>query len=572
MQSVAGVLAVAPANGANGQPLVFPRVDYLAILPELILCGAALVLLLMVSIFKTKPDHAIYSTFTAAVAGVAVASTFWLWDDVNKTGARAAYAGAIARDHYHLFFVVVIGIALLLSTLITSDWLQRQRIEGPEFYVLAMLSAAGGMLMAGANDLIVVFLALEILSIALYVLAGFNRRDEKSREAAIKYFVLGAFSSAIFLYGVALVYGATGTTNLSRIASFLATNLLIDNGLLLAGMAMLAVGFGFKVAAVPFHQWTPDVYEGSPTPITGFMAAAAKAAGFAAFIRVFIGPLFSLKLDWQPILLVLAIVTLLVGSIVACVQTNVKRMLAYSSISHAGYVLLGLQAATVDGVSASLFYLLAYTFMVIGGFAVVTAVSGRDDREHDLEAFRGLGRRRPLVALGFAVLLLAQAGVPLTSGFLAKFYVISALARNGSYGTAIFAMLAAAVAAYFYLRIITVMYSPAVASSERVPSTVDAIVEPDAEIVAPQAGTVGSETSGVATLEAPPIEQRMTHGAAMVGQDNRDGFELPPSTWLALSVAVAATLVLGVIPQSWLDALGFARRAAADLFPVLPPP
>jgi NADH-quinone oxidoreductase subunit N len=321
-----------------------------------------------------------------------------------------------------------------------------------------LLSAAGGVMMAMANDLVVLFLGLEVLSIALYVLAGYHLRRAESSESALKYFVLGAFSSAFLLYGIALVYGATGSTNLGAIAEFLEGNVLTEDGLLLAGFALLLVGLGFKVAAVPFHVWTPDVYQGAPTPVTAFMASASKAAGFAGILRVFVSTFDLYQDDWRPVLFVLATLTLLVGSVLAIVQDDVKRMLAYSSISHAGFVLVGVQAASDRGVSAALFYLLAYTFMVVGSFGVVTLVARRGDDDHRLETYRGLATRRPVLAFAFTVFLLAQAGVPFTSGFLAKFNVIGAAVDADSYALAILAMLAAAVSAYLYLRIVVTMY------------------------------------------------------------------------------------------------------------------
>jgi NADH-quinone oxidoreductase subunit N len=281
--------------------------------------------------------------------------------------------------------------------------------------------------------------------------------------------VLGAFSSAFLLYGVALVYGATGTTNLAGIASWLATNIAARDGVLLAGVALLLVGLGFKVAAVPFHTWTPDVYQGAPSPAVAFMAAAAKAAGFAGLLRVFFSTFSVLQVDWRPLVWVLAVLSLAVGSALAVVQTDVKRMLAYSSIAHAGYVLVGLQAATADGIAGSLFYLFTYTFMVMGSFAVVTLVSRKGDTGHDLDSYRGLAARRPVLAFAFTVFLLAQAGVPFTAGFLAKFYVIAAVVAAEGYALAIIAMLAAVVAAFFYLRIVLTMYSPLDAAAPPVP-------------------------------------------------------------------------------------------------------
>jgi NADH-quinone oxidoreductase subunit N len=310
-----------------------------------------------------------------------------------------------------------------------------------------------------------VFVALETLSIPLYVLAAYDRNRARSLEAGMKYFVLGAFSSAVFLYGIALVYGATGTTSLSGIADFLARSTLLDNGTLIAGLMLLLVGLGFKVAAVPFHMWTPDVYEGAPTPITAFMASATKAAGFAALLRVLLTAFSTYRTDWRPAIWALAILTLLVGSIVALVQTDIKRMLAYSSISHAGFVLIGLEAGTSQGLRAALFYLAVYTFMVIGSFAVV-AVIGRRDNRHSLSDYRGFATRQPLLAGLLAFFLLAQAGIPPTGGFMAKLGVFSAVANPSpgtqewlSYSLLIVGVVASVISAFFYLRVIVTMYS-----------------------------------------------------------------------------------------------------------------
>lgn len=438
--------------------LRFPEVAYSAIGPELVLVGSALLLLLLTSLLPKRPPagtYAVYSLLTCALAGV---SAFDLWDSLQDgAAARTAFDGAVAVDGFAVFFKVVILVAVALTALLADSYLRREGLDGPELHVLTMLSASGGMLMAAANDMIVLFLGLEILSIALYVLAGFHSRRESSREAALKYFVLGSFSSALFLYGVALAYGATGSTNFAEIATYLAEN-IGTSGLLLAGVGLLLVGLGFKVAAVPFHAWTPDVYQGSPTPVTGFMAAAAKAAGFAGLLRLLYATFGALRLDWRPLVLALAVATLLVGSVIAVVQTDIKRMLAYSSISHAGYVLIGLQAASDEGIAGSLFYLLAYTFMALGSFAIVTVVGGRGDAGHDLDSYKGLAGRRPGLALAFAVLLMSQAGVPFTSGFFAKFYVIKAAVESESYALALVGMLGAVVAAFFYLRVIVLMY------------------------------------------------------------------------------------------------------------------
>lgn len=521
--------SVLSAVTTDAEALQLPKIDYASIFPMLFLVGAALILLVQSSVMREKLDATFCAGFTVIAGVVSVASTWTLWGRVAEEGPRSSFAGAIVYDRFALFFVVLIGSALVLSALVSSGWLNERRIVGPEYYVLSMFSAAGAMLMAAANDLIVVFLGLEILSIALYVLVGFSRRDERSREAAIKYFVLGSFASAIFLYGIALTYGAIGSTNLTGISSFLATNSLIDDRLLFAGLGLLGVGFAFKVAAVPFHQWTPDVYAGAPTPVVGFMAAVAKAGAFAAFLRVFGSTFFVFQEDWRPAILVIAIVTLLVGCTVACVQRDIKRMLAYSSISHAGFILLGLETGTASGVAASLFYLLAYAFVVVGSFAIVTVVDGRNDSNHDLESYRGLGRSHPLLALAFTVLLLAQAGVPPTSGFLAKFHIMSALVENGSHATAVFAMLSAAVAAFFYLRVVVTMYSGG-AAADSTPTSDDVVVSADGTLVL------------------------------------RSTIVLPIATVVAIGVAVAVTVGLGVLPQGLLDAIGFARQATADIF------
>jgi NADH-quinone oxidoreductase subunit N len=454
---IANVLAQStPPDGS----LVLPHVDWAAISPELILIGGAMVLLTVAALSPRRPRKGAYALYSVAIGVGAMVASWLLWIDVRDDGPRTVLGtpGAVVVDGFAVFIMIVVCCTVILAALVADDYLRREELEGPEFYVLMLLSASGAMIMGSANDLIVLFLGLEVLSISLYILAGYHARKERSQEAAMKYFVLGAFSSAFFLYGIALTYGATGSTSLPEIATFLRENVISSNGVLLGGFALLLVGLGFKVAAVPFHMWTPDVYEGSPTPVTGFMAAAAKAGGFAGLLRVFFSTFGLYRLDWQPVVWALAVLTLVVGSILAVVQTDVKRMLAYSSIAHAGYVLVGLQAASNAGIAGSLFYLLAYTFMVVGSFAVVTVVGRKGDGNHSLDSYRGLSRRRPVLALTFAVLLLAQAGVPLTSGFLAKFYVIGAAVESHSYALAIIAMLAAVVSFYFYLRIIVAMY------------------------------------------------------------------------------------------------------------------
>lgn len=465
---------VSPVNASGDQlpPLHLPNVEYKAMVPELVLMGAALLLLLVSSLTRTRPRAGTYSLYTVLAGSAAGVAAWASWVDVANHGSYRAVSDALVIDGFTCFFLALISACVVLGALVADSYLRRENLEGPEFYVLLMLTAAGGMFMASANDLIVIFLGLEILSISLYVLTAFHRRRAESQEAAMKYFVLGAFSSALFLYGIALIYGATGSTNLVEIGSYLAQNVIVTNGLLLAGAALLLVGLGFKVGAVPFHAWTPDVYQGAPTPVTGFMAAASKAAGFAALLRVFSTTLGTMKLDWQPLVWAIAVLTLLVGSTLAVVQSDIKRMLAYSSISHAGYILIGLEAGTSRGIAGSLYYLLAYTFMVIGSFAIVTLVGRRGDAQHDLDHYKGLSSRRPGLALAFTVFLMAQAGIPFTTGFLAKFYVISAAVQSHSYALALIGMLAAVIAAFFYLRVIVLMYTPVEVAEGAVPARI----------------------------------------------------------------------------------------------------
>lgn len=436
-----------------------PSVAWSAMLPFLILLGGAIVLLAGGALVPKRVLSWAAAPFTVAVALASMGAAFPVWHKVQHHGAFQTLHNAVGIDGFSLFFWILIDAAIILSALFLDGYLRREDLVGQEHYVLLLLSASGGFVMAAANDLIVVFLGLEVLSIAVYVLAGSHLRRERSGEAAIKYLIIGAFSSAFFLYGIALVYGATGSTNLADIADFLATNVLSSDGLLIGGIVLLLVGFGFKVAAVPFHTWNPDVYQGSPTPVTAFMASAVKAAGFAGLLRVLYLAFGTYRLDWQPVIYALAVLSLIVGAVLALVQTDVKRILAYSSISHAGFILVGVEAATKEGLSAALFYLAAYTFMAAGTFGIFSIVGRRGDGHHQLFNYKGLARRQPLLAIVLTILLLAQAGVPFTVGFVAKFEVLAAAARAHSYWLALIAMLAAVIAAYLYLRIVITIYA-----------------------------------------------------------------------------------------------------------------
>ena len=441
-------------------PIDTPTVDWAAEAPLLVLVGGALLLMLASAFVKSRRSTVGYTVFTCLVALGSIGAAVPLWREVQDPdrGPFSTLGGAVGIDGFSLFMTVVIAVAVILAALLTDDYLRREGLQGVEAYVLLLLSAAGGVVMAQANDLIVLFLGLEILSLAVYVLAAMHRRRFTSQEAGIKYFVLGAFSSAFFLYGIAMIYGGTGTTNLIEILQLFSTNVLVEDGLVLAGLALMLVGLGFKVAAVPFHFWTPDVYQGAPSPMVAWMASGVKVAGFAGLIRVFVLAFDTYSVDWQPMMAVLAVLTLLGGAVLAVVQTDVKRMMAYSSISHAGFVLVGVQAATEQGVEAALFYLATYTFLIAGTFGVITLVGRKGDAHHSLDDYKGLGRTRPGLALLLAVFLFAQAGVPLTSGFFAKFYVITAAVDAGSAWLAVVAMLSSVISAYLYLRITVSLY------------------------------------------------------------------------------------------------------------------
>ncbi len=535
--------------------LHIPKITYLSILPELVLMGGAVGVMILSSLGR-RPMTPSFVTSTTVLTGLASLSLSLVqWFDVANHGAHVAVASAVVEDGFSALVAVLVSCAVLLAALVGDGWMRRERLVGPELGVLMLLSASGAMIMGAANDLIVVFLGLEILSIPLYVLAAMNARRAESGEAGLKYFILGAFSSAVFLYGVALTYGATGTTNLSQVADYLARNVLLHDGLLLAGLALLLAGFGFKIAAVPFHLWTPDVYQGAPSPVTGFMAAVAKAGGFAALLRVFVSSFGVLRSDWQPVVWVLAVVTLVLGAVVALVQRDIKRMLAYSSINHAGFVLLGLQAATARGVEGSLYYLFVYMIMVIGSFAVVTVVGGTGDRRHDLDQYRGLAARRPWLAASFAVLLIAQAGVPFTTGFLAKLEVISASVAAHSTPLAVVAMVSAAVAAFFYLRVILVMYAPeSGATSAGVGAGTEARSDtPDADVgdsaVALRRDAMG-RAAAMATATVAPATAEATEEA---GDE-----PAPAAVATAIGMSVVVTVLFGVWPA---PIVNFAHHA-----------
>jgi NADH-quinone oxidoreductase subunit N len=437
--------------------LVIPSIHYLAILPVLIFIGAALALVLATALAKSKVSLGLATATVVAASLASIVVNYFQWRGVARAGASTTIAHAIVLDDFSIIASAVIAISLLMSALVAHDWAVRERVAGVELHILALASSGGAMLMTQANDLIVIFLGLEILSIGLYVLVALDRHRATSSEAALKYFLLGSFASAIFIYGAALVYGATGSANLTSISYFLASNVLLRPALLYAGGALLLVGFAFKIAAVPFHLWSPDVYEGAPTPVTGFMAAIVKVGAFA-LVRVLISALGTQLDTWRPILWALIVLTTIVGASLAIVQRNAKRMLAYSSINHAGFILLGVWAGTIRGNAATLFYLMTYAPIVVATFAVVTLVGGVGDEHHSIDRYRGLARRQPWLGGALAVLLLSQLGAPLTTGFYAKFTVLASVVDAGGGALALIALLSAAISAFFYLRWTLALY------------------------------------------------------------------------------------------------------------------
>ena len=450
-------LAIAPNFAST---IATPDIAWVALLPLLILSGAAILLLTIASIAPKDLSSSAFALFTGISALASAISAIPLWTRVQdaERGPFNTIAGGFSVDGFSLLITFLILISVILVTCLASAYLSDEGVTGPEPYALILLSATGGIIIAGASDLIVLFLGIEVLSIAAYVLAALDMRRVQSQEAGMKYFVLGAFASGFLLYGIALIYGATGSTSLSAIREFLDSAELTNDALLLTGIAMVLIGLGFKVATVPFHFWTPDVYQGSPTPFVAYMASAIKAAGFAALIRVFYGALLSYQTDWKPIIYGLAIATLVVGSLMAIVQTDVKRLLAYSSISHAGYILVGFQSGSNDGVTSVSFYLITYAFMVLGSFTIVSIVGRLSGGKTNLQDFEGLASRRPILAAVFTVFLLGQAGIPLTTGFFAKFYVIEAAIEARSFGLAVTAMVTAVIAAFLYLKILVRMW------------------------------------------------------------------------------------------------------------------
>jgi NADH-quinone oxidoreductase subunit N len=478
----------------------------LALLPEVVLAVAAMAILL-IDVFqkgsRSEPSSPVIGWLALAGLLAAAVANGWL-----LTLEEASATGVVPIDSFRVFSNFLFLLAAAFFVLISARYLEQERLRLGEVYVLVMLATVGMMAFAGTRDLMVMFIGLEMMSVPVYVLTGVNRRDWRSGEGALKYFLLGAFSSAFFLFGVALTYGATGTTNLALIASV--TGGPEASPLLLLGVAMLIVGFGFKTAAVPFHMWTPDAYEGAPAPITGFMAAGVKAAAFAAFLRVFLTAFGGLTETWSQLIVWLAIITMVAANLIALAEGNVKRMLAYSSIAHAGYLLVALATGTVMGAASFLFYLVVYTLMTIGAFAVVLAVGRRGEERLDVESYRGLAWHKPLLGVVMTIFLLSLAGFPFTGGFIGKVYILRSAVENGLLPLAIVLVLASLVSYWYYLRVAWYMW----------------FSEPSAEVAAEEPVVVAGSMKA------------------------------------ALVLAAFLIVLLGVLPNELLDA---AQRSAAAL-------
>jgi NADH-quinone oxidoreductase subunit N len=416
--------------------------------------------------------------------------------------------GVIVADNFGLFITIVLVIVGVLTIMFSSQVLERDGLPSGEYYTLVLFSIVGMIMMATATDLLVVFIALEVLSLSVYVLTAIRRDHLPGTEAAFKYFLLGAFSSAFFLYGIAFTYGVTGSTRLAAVGAFLSAQSMTNNPLILAALGLLLVGFAFKISAVPFHMWTPDAYEGAPAIVTGFMSTGVKAAAFAAFARVFLSAFEPFKAEWAPVVAIIAIATMVLGTVVGVAQSNLKRMLAYSSIAHGGYLLVGLVAANQVGKAAILFYLLAYSVTNLAAFGVIALLGVRDKGNDSLRDYAGLWHTRPALAALMTVCLLSLGGLPPTAGFIGKWYIFSAAVSAGYYGLAIIGVLTSVISVFFYLRVVVMMY--------------------------------------MAEREGEPLQVRIT-GVGMA----------------ALAVSIAAIFYLGVLPT---QVLNLAANSIATIF------
>lgn len=419
--------------------------------PEIIIiigaCSA-----LMISLLPNDRPENLLAGLSVAIIALAAGMTF----SMSESSERV-YSGMFVVDEFSSFFKMLLYLATAMTVLMSGKYLVKEGVVKGEYYVLVLFALVGTMIMVSGTDLLIIYIGIELQAISIYILVGFLKADARSNEAALKYVILGAFSSGILLYGISLFYGLTGTTDLSAIAEALNAPDFSDPMLLMATMFML-IGLLFKVGVVPFHMWVPDIYEGAPSPITGFMSVAAKAAAFAVILRIFLIDLTGLSPIWLFSVAGIAVLTMALGSLAALVQTNIKRMLAYSSIAHAGFLMLGIIAGGIDGAASVMLYLVIFTFMNLGMFAIIILLNKGVNFGEPIESFAGLAKTHPILAIAAMIFLFSLAGIPPTGGFFAKFYVLLALIETDQIILAVIAVLLSAVAAWFYLRIIMLMY------------------------------------------------------------------------------------------------------------------
>ena len=431
-------------------PAGFSMQDFQYILPEIVLTAGAL-LLLIVDLFTSRQHQRVLGWCALAVLG-ATALTLLQFSGANLVVSR----GLLAIDGFAFFFKLIFLGAAAITILMSSSYLEAEGLKVGEYYFLILCATLGMMFMASGIDLIAIFIGLETMAVAFYILAGYVKPNRRSNEAAVKYFLLGAFSLGLLLYGMSLLYGLSGTTNLRELtATFVAGE---SDGLLLVAMILVIAGIGFKIAAVPFHMWAPDVYEGAPTPVTAFLSVGSKAAAFAMLLRIFFEGLPGLVEEWRPIFYALAIITMTLGNIAAITQSNIKRMLAYSSIAHAGYILIGVVAGTPRGFTAIFVYLMVYVFMQLGAFAVVTMLRRENVAGDELKDLSGLYSRYPVAAFAMLFFMLSLGGIPPTAGFMGKFWLFSAAIESGYIWLAVVAVGNSAISLYYYIRVIVYMW------------------------------------------------------------------------------------------------------------------
>ncbi|MFV1951347.1 MAG: NADH-quinone oxidoreductase subunit N [Nitrospinota bacterium] len=429
-----------------------PPIDLTGIMPMIIIAITGILVLIIDLFLKERSKNIlIFISLTGVIIAARVSFS-------QYGGIHYSFHRTFVMDTFSVFFNLIFLLGTALTILISANYIKREEINHGEYYALILFATMGMMLMAGGSDLIIIFLGLEVMSISLYILAGFRRTKKESNEAALKYFLLGAFATGFLLYGIAILYGVAGSTNLKDIAASIPGRLFVQKPLLLMGMALLIIGLGFKVASVPFHMWTPDVYEGAPTSITAFMSAGPKAAAFAVFFRIFIDSLGNMEPNWNIIIGIMAVLTMTVGNVLAIAQDNIKRMLAYSSIAHAGYILVALVAANSLGFTSVLFYMLAYTLMNMGAFAIIIILGNKGEEHLNISDYAGLGFKRPLIAFAMSVFMFSMAGIPPMAGFIGKFYIFSAAIKAGYIGLAIIGVINSVISVFYYLRITVIMY------------------------------------------------------------------------------------------------------------------